>query len=191
MIACRLRTFAKCQRPKSGDNPEEGWTGMEREPLGIHIHTRAHAYRTLNQPQDVLHSSRHVITGSHDTHFSLKPYVIHSLGVLGLFNLAVFVIFTITPILSMLTPLIYLTSTLLSANNQWLATVWSLAIGFFYAQTRFCWQKAKSTRKDCMILYAYWQRDFICCVDWTKPWLDWFCLPILFFSTDKISISGL
>lgn len=72
---------------------------MEREPLGINIHTHAHAFRTQNQPQDVLHSSRHVIEGSHDTHFSLKPYIIHSLGVLGLFNLAVFVIFTITPVL--------------------------------------------------------------------------------------------
>lgn len=39
MIACRLRTFAKCQRPKSGDNTEEGWRGLEREPFYIHINT--------------------------------------------------------------------------------------------------------------------------------------------------------
>lgn len=74
MIACRLRTFAKCQRPKSGDNAEEGWTRMEREPLDIHIHTHTLAYRTQNKLQDVLHSSRHGNAGSHNTHFSLKPY---------------------------------------------------------------------------------------------------------------------
>lgn len=33
--------------------------------------------------------------------------------------------------LTKLTPLIWLTSTSLSANNQWLAAVWSLAVGFF------------------------------------------------------------
>lgn len=87
--------------------------------------------------------------------------------------------------LTKLTPLIWLTSTLLSANNQWLAVVWSLAIGFFDAQTRSCWQKAKNTIKDCVILYAYQQRDFICSVDWTKPWLEWFCLPPLLLLTEK------
>lgn len=86
--------------------------------------------------------------------------------------------------LTKLTPLIWLTSTSLSANNQWLA-VWSLAIGFFDAQTRSCWQKAKNNIKDCVILYAYQQRDFICSVDWTKPWLEWFCLPPLLLLTEK------
>lgn len=199
MIACRLRTFAKCQRPKSGDNTEEGWRGMEREPFGIriHPHPHVHAYRMQNKPQDVRHSSRCFITGSLDPHFSLKPYILHALCALGLSNLAVFVcLFVcyfhdyagsvyISAHLTKLTPLIWLTSTSLSANNQWLAVVWSLAIGFFDAQTRSCWQKAKNTIKDCVILYAYQQRDFICSVDWTKPWLEWFCLPPLLLLTEK------
>lgn len=28
-------------------------------------------------------------------------------------------------------------------------------------------------------------RDFICSVDWTKPWLEWFCLPPLLLLTEK------
>lgn len=93
MIACRLRTFAKCQRPKSGDNTEEGWRGMEREPfcIRIHPHPHVHAYRAQNKPQDVRHSSRRFITGLLDPHFSLKPYILHALCALAIFNLAVFV----------------------------------------------------------------------------------------------------
>ncbi len=97
MIACRLRTFAKCQRPKSGDNTEEGWRGMEREPFYIRIHP--HAYRLPNKYQDVHHCSRRFITGSFDPHFSPKPYIWHAHCALGLSNLAVFVIFMISSVL--------------------------------------------------------------------------------------------
>lgn len=195
MIACRLRTFAKCQRPKSGDNTEEGWRGMEREPFYIRIHP--HAYRMPNKYQDVHHCSRRFITGSLDPHFSPKPYIRHAHCALGLSNLAVFVCLLFSWFrrfclyLTKLTPLIWLTSTSLSANNQWLAAVWSLAIGFFDAQTHSCWQKAKNTIKDCVNMYAYQQRDFICRVDWTKPWLEWFCLPSLLILTEKNNISSL
>lgn len=69
---------------------------MEREPLGIHIHTHALAYRTQNKLQDVLHSSRHGIAGSHDTHFSLKAlFLVYWSVQFG----CLFVIFTITPAL--------------------------------------------------------------------------------------------
>lgn len=186
MIACRLRTFAKCQRPTSGDNTEEGWTGMEREPLGIHIHTRAHAYRTQNQPQDVLHSSRHVITGSHDTHFSLKPYIKHSLSVLGLINLAVFVIFMITPVLFI--PLDANSPDLshihLAVCKQWMIG-YSLISRYWIFLHAFVDKRPKAPERTawfCMHI----GKETICCIDWTKLWLDWFCLPILFFLTDKI-----
>lgn len=162
MIACRLRTFAKCQRPKSGDNTEEGWTGMETEPSAFtYIHTcTQNAEKTSRCASQTLHCR---ITWPF---WSLIYYIVQCASLImrrlfGIFSYVSFVYFSWRwlPWFGSLSP-----------NNQWLAVVWSLAIG----QTNMLLM-TKATRKDCAILYAYQQRDFI----WKKTWLDWNCLPLL------------
>ncbi len=190
MIACRLRTFAKCQRPKSGDNTEEGWRGMEREPFYIRIHP--HAYRmpnTISRCASLLQTLHHRIIWP--SLLSEALYMTCSLCI-GPSNLAVFVCLLFSWFrrfclyFTKLTPLIWLTSTSLSANNQWLAAVWSLAIGFFDAQTHSCWQKAKNTIKDCVNMYAYQQRDlFAVLIEQNLDLNDSVC-PLYLFDRKKI-----
>ncbi len=161
---------------------------MEREPFYIRIHP--HAYRLPNKYQDVHHCSQtlhHRIIWPSLLSEALYMTCSLCIGPIQFSCVCLFVIFMISSVLFIshkLTPLIWLTSTSLSANNQWLAAVWSLAIGFFDAQTHSCWQKAKNTIKDCVNMYAYQPKGlYLPC--WLNKTLTWMILSAVFTYFDR------